>query len=142
MTMIMFTTVIYLRQVSYNKNTLTLFPFIWLVCAETNGEVGLQQHQMVTCQIVQNISKFNNITRNKATFLIPKLSVSNLILDKGNPELRSLLFSFGFQANSGRVSYMERSLSHCFQLVIQLFSPSTFHVESQFLAEILVSINK
>jgi hypothetical protein len=40
--MIMFTTVIYLRQVSYNKNTLTLFPFIWLVCAETNGEVGLQ----------------------------------------------------------------------------------------------------
>jgi hypothetical protein len=44
----MFTTVIYLRQVFYNKNTLSLFPFISLVRAERDWDAGLQQHQMVT----------------------------------------------------------------------------------------------
>lgn len=66
----------------------------YLACAR--GKVwrnGVQQHQMVIC--LEDV-KFQQYYNKYATFLIPKLSVSILILS----EIVSLLFSTSFQVNS------------------------------------------
>jgi hypothetical protein len=54
------------------------------------GRLGVGQHRIVSCQIVMKMLKFNNITINMAPFLIPKLSVSNLISDERKPAFLSL----------------------------------------------------